>query len=499
MNDKGQSRRLVLQQLASMTALGALGMLRAASIAAQSSSAPGSTIPGIAGKIIRREDKNYEIWRQSMVWHLSKPKRYPDIIVQAQSEQDVIGAVNYAAKQGLKVAVRSGGHNSVGPSLRDGGLLIDVSAMDNIQIDESAQIAVIQPGVRSLQLVTAARGKGLSFPVPHCPSVGLSGFTMGGGIGWNYSQRGGMSTMSIVGAEIVTADGKLVKATAEQNPDLYWAVRGCGPGFFGVVTRLYLQLYPVPGAIMTSSYIFPLDELSTVTTTLDRIRTENNVERIELIALLMHHPDAPAEAPPEQSKICFLTAFAFENSVVEAEAALRPFAQSELAAKCMVKMENQKFSFEELYDRYFSLKDPGGRMARYAVDNILTDEGGAALHALADHFRSAPTTDCHVLAAFNLRLQEKTDACFSWVADCFVGCYAIWDREADDELNFAWLNQNLPLMDPLAKGHYVNEVETRGHPGRYRQCFSDQNWERLEQLRKQYDPDGVFHHFLGYS
>src|SRR3972149_5026178 len=279
MNDKGQSRRLVLQQLASMTALGALGMLRAASIEAQSSSAPGSTIPGIAGKIIRREDKNYEIWRQSMVWHLSKPKRYPDLIVQAQSEQDVIGAVNYAAKQGLKVAVRSGGHNSVGPSLRDGGLLIDVSAMDNIQIDESAQIAVIQPGVRSLQLVTAARGKGLSFPAPHCPSVGLSGFTMGGGIGWNYSQRGGMSSMSITGAEIVTADGKLVKATAEQNPDLYWAVRGCGPGFFGVVTRLYLQLYPVPGAIMTSSYIFPLDELSTVTTTIDRIRTENNVER----------------------------------------------------------------------------------------------------------------------------------------------------------------------------------------------------------------------------
>lgn len=80
-----------------------------------------------------------------------------------------------------------------------------------------------------------------------------------------------------------------------------------------------------------------------------------------------------------------------------------------------------------------------------------------------------------------------------------MGCYAIWDREADDELNFAWLNQNLPLMDPLAKGHYVNEVETRGRPGRYRQCFSDQNWERLEQLRKQYDPDGVFHHFLGYS
>lgn len=87
-------------------------------------------------------------------------------------------------------------------------------------------------------MVTAAREKGLSFPVPHCPSVGLSGFTMGGGIGWNYPQRGGVATFSIVGADIVTAEGKLVTASAEQNPDLFWAVRGVGPGFFGVVTRL---------------------------------------------------------------------------------------------------------------------------------------------------------------------------------------------------------------------------------------------------------------------
>ena len=490
---------MVLKQLASMTALGTLGVLRSASLSAGSEIAPGGAIPGVAGKTIRREDKNYELWRQSMVWHLSKPKRYPDVIVQVQTEQDVIAAVNYAAAQGLKIAVRSGGHNSVGPSLRDGGMLIDVSAMDDIQIDESTQIASIQPGVRSLQLVTAAREKGLSFPVPHCPSVGLSGFTMGGGIGWNYSQRGGMSALSIVGAEIVTADGKLLTATAEQNPDLYWAVRGCGPGFFGVVTRLFLQLYPVPKAIMTSSYIFPLDELATVTSTLDRIRAENNIDKVELIALLMHHPEAPPDAPPEQSKICFFTAFAFENSVDEAKASLRPFAQSELATKCMLKVENQEFSFEGLYERYFSLRDPGGRMARYAVDNILTDDGGAALHALAEHFKSAPTRDCHVLAACNMRLKERADSCLSWSADCYVGCYAIWDKEADDELNFAWLNQNLPLMDPLAKGHYVNEVEARGHPDRYRQCFSDRNWERLAQLRKKHDPRGVFHNFLGYS
>ncbi|TXG77529.1 MAG: FAD-binding oxidoreductase [Rhodocyclaceae bacterium] len=97
--------------------------------------------------------------------------------------------------------------------------------------------------------------------MPHCPSVGLGGFTMGGGIGWNYPQRGGVSTHSIVGADVVTADGRLRRATPTENPDLYWAIRGAGPGFFGVVTRLDLQPYPLPKAILASSYIFPLAEL----------------------------------------------------------------------------------------------------------------------------------------------------------------------------------------------------------------------------------------------
>ncbi len=503
MNDKTLSRRLVLKQLASMSVLGALGPLRSLPLAAAEVDGPLSkSIPGIQGKIIRRQDENYELWRQSMVWHQSKPNRYPDMIIQAQSEQDVIAAVKYAAQNKLRVAIRSGGHNSNGPSLRNGGALIDVSAMSDIQIDESKQIASIQPGVRSLQLVTAAREKGLSFPVPHCPSVGLSGFVMGGGIGLNYPQLGGVATFSIVGAEIVTAEGKLVMATANQNPDLFWAVRGVGPGFFGVVTRLHLQLYPVPKAIMGNSYIFPLDDLETVTNALDNIRKNNNVERVELLTLLMHHPEVPPDAPPEKSKICFVTAFAFEDSEDEARAVLEPFAQSALAKKSMVKIENQVFSFEGIFDKYFSLEDSAGRMARYAVDNVLTNDGSKTLHALADHFRRAPSKDCHVLATYGMNLEAKDDACFSTVADCYVGCYSVWDGEENDDRNFHWLAQTLPLMDPFAEGHYVNEVEARkgrGNPVRFRQCFSKANWKRLQQLRQKYDPNGVFHSYLGHT
>lgn len=499
MNKHAASRRRALQQLVGLTALGAVNALRAPQALAAAKPAR-LTIPGVAGKVIRRQDKDYEIWRQAMIWHMSKPRRYPDVIVQAKSAQDVIGAVRHAAENKLRIAVRSGGHNSNGPSLRDGGLLIDVSAMDEIKIDTAKRVASIQPGVRSLELVKAAREKGFTFPVPHCPSVGLGGFTMGGGIGWNYAQCGGMATHSIVGAEVVTADGRLLRATADENPDLYWAVRGAGPGFFGAVTRLDLRLYEAPKAIMASSYILPLAELKTVTTALDAIRQAGGGERIELITVLMHHPQVPADAPPEQSKICFFTAFVFEDSEEKARQALQPFAQSALGGdKCLMKQEYRSFDFEGLYDRFFSLDDPAGRCARYAVDNVLTNRGNEALHALAAHFAKAPSRDCHVLASANMGTQVLPDSCFSWAADTFVGCYAIWDEEADDPRNFAWLNQTLPLMDPFAVGHYVNEVEGRGHPERYAKCFSAANWQRLQKLRAQYDPAGVFHSYLGHS
>jgi len=498
MDQPSSARRRALQQLVGLTALGAVNALRAPRALAQAK--PGRlAISGVAGKVIQRADADYEIWRQSMIWHLSKPKRYPEVIVQARSTQDVVAAVRYAAQNQLKVAVRSGGHNASGAALRDGGLLIDLSALGDIRIDAARQIASIEPGVRSLELIQAARAHGLAFPVPHCPSVGLGGFTMGGGMGWNWAQSGGMAVHSIAGAEIVLADGQVRRATASENPDLYWAVRGVGPGFFGVVTRLELQLYPLPKSIMASSYIFPLADLAMVTATLDEIRRGGKVDRVEPILVLMHHPEVPADAPPEKSKICFFTAFAFEDSDENTREVLRPFAESALASRAVVKMEYQPFGYEGLYDRYFSLNDPAGRCARYAVDNVLTNEPAKTLLAVAEHFRKAPTRDCHVLGAYNLRLQDRADACFSWIADTFIGCYAIWDDEQDDPRNFEWLRGFLPLIDPFGAGHYVNEVEGRGNPDRYRQCYSQANWKRLQDLRRQYDPAGVFHSYLGHS
>lgn len=297
---------------------------------------------------------------------------------------------------------------------------------------------------------------------------------MGGGQGWNWGLREGMACFSIAAADIVTADGKLRHASPTENSDLYWAVRGAGPGFFGVVTRLWLDLYPLPKAIHASNYIIPLEKLDEVTSISKKLVNQQLDQRVEFINLLAHNPVAPPGTPSEDAKICFVTAFAFGDNAEESIELLEPIGASKLGQLSLHKEENQPFSFEGLFNKYFSLSVPAGMNARYKVDNVMTDEPDKVLHDLADHFRKAPSAHAHVLCAMGLNVKHHDDACFSSLATTYVGCYAIWDEEKDDEVNYKWLGDCIPLMDPYNKGHYVNEVEPRFNPDRLKQCFSDE-------------------------
>lgn len=217
----------------------------------------------IEGPVTWRGDEHYEATRQRMVWNALKPNRYPEAIVEATSEADVVAGVDLARSRGLQVAVRAGGHSWVGSPLRDGTLLIDLSSARELAIDEAARSAVVQPAVTSSELAQALAARGLAFPVGHCPSVGISGFLLSGGLGWN-SGAWGPACMSLQAIDAVTADGELVHADEDQNAQLLWAARGAGPGFPGVVTRFHLALQPLPRAITTSTYIYGLAELEAV-------------------------------------------------------------------------------------------------------------------------------------------------------------------------------------------------------------------------------------------
>jgi FAD/FMN-containing dehydrogenase len=208
--------------------------------------------------LLRRGEEGYEAARLEAVWNARKPDRFPDAILLASDEADVVEAVALARREGWRIGIRSGGHSWIGTGVRDGGLLLDLSGLDSFTVDKEAQQVSAGPGLRGTDLNAALAADGLVFPSGHCPSVGIGGFLLGGGYGWN-SRDLGPACLSVEALDVVLPSGQLVHANDATHPDLMWAARGAGPGFFGIVTRFYLRAYPLYERIVRSSYLFPAE------------------------------------------------------------------------------------------------------------------------------------------------------------------------------------------------------------------------------------------------
>jgi len=212
----------------------------------------------LQGRIIFRDDPRYEALRDGTVWNARKPGRFPEAIVMAETVDDVVAAVKLARANGLQVGVRSTGHSWVAPYMRDHAILINMSKMQEISIDPVTKIAKVSPAVQGQILNHELRQQQLMFPTGHCYGVGLGGYVLGGGLGWN-SRVWGPACANLVALDVVTADGELIHADEHDNSDYLWAARGAGPGFFGVVVRCYLALHPLPAVQRASGYVYPVE------------------------------------------------------------------------------------------------------------------------------------------------------------------------------------------------------------------------------------------------
>jgi FAD/FMN-containing dehydrogenase len=193
------------------------------------------------GVLATAADANFTELLHGNLWNRLIPDRAPHL-VRVNDEQDVVAAVLFARANKLKVVVRGGGHNWCQPTLRNGGMLIDLTNLNKvISIDPIARRAVMQPIVSNREAQRALNPLGLAFPSGHCPQVKLSGYLLGGGMSWNQGAWG-HGCESIEAIEMVTAEGKLITASSDENQDYFWAARGAGSGFFGVVTRFHLKI-----------------------------------------------------------------------------------------------------------------------------------------------------------------------------------------------------------------------------------------------------------------
>jgi FAD/FMN-containing dehydrogenase len=452
----------------------------------------------IEGKVTAATDEGYENLRREMSWNQLTPARYPQLVAQVATEQDVVEAVRFARAHRMKIAVRGGGHSWVGFSLRDGSLLIDLGSLKQVSIDPEARKAVVQPAVTGGELNRQLSPHGLAFPIGHCPTVPLSGFLLNGGLGWN-TNTWGPACFSVEAARVVTADGSLVVANQEQNADLFWAIRGGGPGFFGVVTEYQLKLYATPRAITTSTYYYPLDCIEKVGAWAGSIAGQLPRE-VELTLFIA--PAPPDLADLRQSGngfVCVLSAVAFLDNAGEAASALAPLENSPVAQECLRKEVNQPATMDALLEL--------GRMLwperhRYLADTLWSDTPPAEqLATLRDQFLRAPSPKS--LAAFVLSTGPQDgapvlpDAAFSMTAGTLLLRYAIWERPEDDAANAAWHRETIAALDRFAAGHYVGESDIVAQPERAERSFAPANWQRLQSLRQTYDPEGLFHgHFI---
>ena len=429
-------------------------------------------------RLLRRGEDGYEAARVGRVFNARRPERYPAAVLLAASEDDVVAGVRLARDEGWRVAVRSGGHSWAAWSVRDDALLIDLGDLKDLTYDPATGIATATPAVRGgEELDPFLEGFGRMFPGGHCPTVGIGGFLLQGGQGWN-SRRWGWACENVLAVDVVTAEGELVRADAEQNSDLYWAARGAGPGFPGVVTRFHLRTFERPRAMVHDTWTFALDDLEELLGWLHDV-----LPALDAIV----EPVVAATSLPGRL-VLLLHTTAMCDSEAQADAVLAPITPPPaLAARALGHERGPTTMAQE--NEAQALQNPEGH--RYAVDCAWTDASAAELApALRALWSGLPTEQSFAIWYGWAPTRPLPDMAFSVQANVYCATYVISTDPADDERHREWVHAQtarLAAAGGAGRGVYLGDTDFTRRPDRF---LSDEHFARLEEIRAARDPDG---------
>lgn len=434
---------------------------------------------GKPGRSFAQGEAGYEQALFGTSFNVRDPGRRPARIVQANSAADVVQAVRAAGAQGMKVSVCSGGHNWAQNHFRNGTLMLDLSRLNSIRIDREAMTAVIGPGCEGAELNRRLARRGLFFPTPHAPDVGMGGFLLQGGFGWG-SRAFGMACENVLAVDVVLADGSLVRADAETNPDIYWAARGSGLAFFGVVVAFHLKLHRRPRAIGIASQVFGLEHLEAVYRWLDAVGPSVS-RKVELQMLMTPKPMFLNRPGLE------IIAPVLADSWAEARAAVRFLRDSPLRSKAVVTTPLLPLPLDVMQKGAARTHFPDGM--RWCVDNMWTNAPiDDLLPGLAAIAADMPPEPSHVLWLDWRPKGGRPDMAFSMEAERYLALYGEWRDPADDGRHLNWATKHMQAMTHLGVGSQLADENLRRRPTR---VLADANLERLEALRKRHDPQGL--------
>lgn len=450
----------------------------------------------IKGTVIIKTDPAFADARAAMVWNEIKPDRSPQVIVTVKNDNDVVEAINFARKNNLKVAVHGGGHTWCGLAIRNGGMTIDLSQFNESTVDKANLTASIQPAITNRELARRLGKYDLAFPIGHCPTVKASGYLLSGGMSWNLSEWG-PGCLSVLAIEFITAEGKKVTASATEYPDLFWAARGAGPGMFAVAVRYHLKCYPLPKAIMTSTYFYSLAHLEKVVEEVVSLgwKMPNIVELS--IFLIKAPPELLDQCKNTNGKLCMVSAVAFANTKEEGIAALAPLEEN--TQKCLAKTLYEASSFEKL-------SDVSGITWPEQHRNLCENQCSKAnpvdiLMALRDKIIDAPSAKsvivfCQSTGQHDL-LEPYADIALSMTGQSYGGSWSIWEKPEDDAANIKWQDEVVAIIKPFTNTHYIGETDIVQDNDRVQESYTSEKWHKLEKIRAKYDPEGLFFGYLG--
>jgi FAD/FMN-containing dehydrogenase len=433
--------------------------------------------------MLEHGEDGFEDARTDRIFNRRLTDRQPAAVVRAESADDVVDAVRLARKRGWQVAVRSGGHSWAQWSVRTDALVIDLGGLREMSYDDATGIVSASPSTKGgAELAPYLAERGRFFPGGHCPTVGLGGFLLQGGQGWN-ARGWGWAAEHVVAVDVVTADGELVRASAEENADLFWAARGAGPGFPGVVTRFHLQTRPLPRHFAHTVQAFHLDDFDEVMTWLHDAHA-SVADTVEIVALTKTDPHV-APGP-----ILLVTALAMVDDEAEAGRALEPFRDNPVLDHAIFVIDNESTTPEA--ERTRQLEDnPEGH--RWAVDNAwLSGTADDVVPAMRRAFTTLPNDKSFTIWFSMAPLRPLPDMAFSLQSEIYLASYVLWEDPADDEANQAWLAGAMRDLEPVTVGQYLGDSDLSRRQVR---VLSDEAWARLAEIRAHRDPDS---RFVGY-
>jgi FAD binding domain/Berberine and berberine like len=442
---------------------------------------------GFTGTVIVPDDPSYDTARS--VWNGDIDRR-PAVIARCSNADEVAAALRFGREQGLEISVRGGGHNFAGFAVRDNALMIDLSAMRQVTVNPSTRRAVCGGGATWGDLDAVSQAHGLAVPGGVVSHTGIAGLTLGGGIGW-LTRKAGLSADNLVSAEVVTADGTILRASPTENADLFWAIRG-GGGNFGVVTTFEYRLHEVGPLINFGLFFWGVDQgVEALRFCRDFIRAVP-----ENFGLLIVGTNAPSEpfVPREHHGVPGYALIVVGYGSAEEHARVVQPIRETISPVFELVAPMPYTSLQQFFDESYPWGILGYEKALYLDD--LTD---AAIAVFAEHFprKSSAVSEValFVVDGSYARVGDD-DTAFggSRAARIVFNILAVAPTPDLLQADRAWVRSFWDALRPHASssGSYVNFM-TEYEENRVRAAYGPAKYDRLARLKARYDPDNVFH------